>query len=115
MKKYVAFLRGINVGGKSVKMGRLKEVLESIGFKNVKTLLNSGNVLFEASVNDTEALARMINDALSNAFGFVINIVLRTDEQIRSLIDSMPFKSVKATPDTRLYVTFISEEYKHSV
>jgi uncharacterized protein (DUF1697 family) len=115
MKKYVAFLRGINVGGKTIKMDKLKGLFESLGFKNVKTILNSGNVIFEAPAKDTETLTRRIEDALSKAFSFEIDVVLRTYEQIIPLIESMPFKSVKVTSDTRLYVTFISDADKHEL
>ncbi len=115
MNRYVAFLRGINVGGRTVKMGELKRIMELLGFKNVKTILSSGNVLFDARVMDAEALAKTIENALSKAFGFKVSVIVRTDRQIISLIESMPFMNVKTTLHTKLYVTFIPEWYKPNI
>ncbi len=68
--KYVAFLRGINVGGKNkVKMETLREVCASIGFENVKTYINSGNVIFETRKTDDLKLAEKIEKAIEKEFG----------------------------------------------
>jgi uncharacterized protein (DUF1697 family) len=63
LSKYVAFLRGINVGGhKTIKMDELKEAFEANGFKNVKTFLASGNVLFDAPKAGVTTLAKKIRN-----------------------------------------------------
>lgn len=104
----MAFLRGINVGGHTkVEMGRLRETLEGLGYKEVKTILNSGNVVFEAGEKDLEGLTKKIGEKLQEVFGFKISVILRRMEQIKALIKSDPFKDIKITPQTRLLVTFL--------
>lgn len=111
MSKYVAFLRGINVGGhKAVKMEDLKKVFASLGFKNVKTLLASGNVLFEASQGSADVLSKKIEEELKKSFGHEIGVLIRKIGELQSLAEVNPFKGVKLTPQTRLYVTFLSEK-----
>jgi uncharacterized protein (DUF1697 family) len=67
--KYVAFLRGINVGGKNkIKMETLREVFASLGFHNVKTYINSGNVIFETAETDDKTLAAKSNERLKLNF-----------------------------------------------
>ncbi len=112
MIKYLAFLRGINVGGKKkVPMSDLKNTFELLGFTNVRTLLNSGNVVFEGSKTDSSTLETELN----KAFGFDISVILRTADEIKKLINSDPFKGITITPDTRLYVTFLKEKSKSNL
>jgi len=113
MIKYVAFLRGINVGGhKAVKMEELKKAFEALGFENVKTLLASGNVLFEAPHASASTLAKKIESKLETAFGHEIGVLIRKIEELQRLAEANPFAGVKVTPQTRLYVTFLSEKPK---
>lgn len=113
MATYAAFLRGINVGGQNlVAMKRLSRAFESLDFKNVKTLLASGNVLFEARVANTDRLARKIEEKLKKTFGREIGTIVRTLEGLREFVDTQPFRGIKVTPRTRLFVTFLSEKPK---
>ncbi|MBI3611065.1 MAG: DUF1697 domain-containing protein [Nitrospirae bacterium] len=110
---YAAFLRGINVGGnKPVKMDKLKKAFESLGFKNVKTLLASGNVVFEAPKASASVLAKKIEEKLKKTFGHEIGVLIRTITQLQRIEESNPFKGINVTPQTRLYVTFLSEKSK---
>ena len=70
--KYVALLRGINVGGKNmIKMEALRQTLSGVGFENVKSYINSGNLVFETtSKTDDRKLAQQIHDAIRDKFGF---------------------------------------------
>ena len=112
MKKFVALLRGINVGGnKKVPMIELKKVLEKNGLKNVKTILNSGNVVFESESNIRE-LQTVISLAIEKAFGFQVPVLLRTHKEIEKLAAFNPFKEIKVTPKIRLYATFLLEKPK---
>lgn len=87
--KYLALLRGINVGGnKKVNMAILKGVFESLGFDNVSTYINSGNVIFESDNDDFSH----IESALEEKFGFEIKIVVRDEDNIRYLAESIPSK-----------------------
>lgn len=85
---YLALLRGINVGGKSkVEMGRLKQMFERLGFTNVKTYINSGNVIFRS--NTMPDLA-MIERAIQADFGFAVPVLLRDLKSMQKLVNSIP-------------------------
>lgn len=115
MAKYVALLRGVNVGGVTVKMDKLKKTLEELGFANVKTLLASGNVLFSAPSVSESMLVNKIEKKLAATFGREIGVLVRRVEQLQRLAESKPFAGIKVTPQTRLYVTFLSEKNKSSL
>ena len=104
MGKFVALLRGVNVGGHNkVPMPALKKAFEGLGLENVKTLLASGNVVFEGD----RTLVGKIPGALEKTFGFAISTIILPFEAITEIVRSDPFKSVRVTPKTRLYVTFL--------
>lgn len=108
MEKYVAFLRGINVGGHhKVPMAELRSEFEKMGFENVTTILNSGNVLFEARENISED---KISNRLESVFGFPIPTVIRKIDEIAEIYNENPFKSVEVTRDIRLYISFLKKE-----
>ncbi len=116
MIKYAAFLRGINVGGnKPVSMQKLKKTFDSMQFKDVQTLLASGNVLFEAPPIDAIALEQKIEEKLKETFGQDISVLIRTMEELEHLSNSRPFKGIDVTPKTRLYITFFSDKPKGSL
>lgn len=107
--KYVALLRGINVGGnKKVPMAGLKSLLESQGFTQVQTLLNSGNVVFESVKNEPINLASKLSAAIESKFGFPVPVIVQTAEAINSLIDLNPFSHLEVHKDIRMYITFLS-------
>lgn len=109
--RYVAFLRGINVGGHVlIKMVDLKSAFEKIGFKNVRTVLASGNVVFESELTDTKALTKEIESSLKKAFEKDISVILRSSDDLNKLQSSEPFKGITMTPSIRLYVTFLSKK-----
>lgn len=111
MTRYVAFLRGINVGGhKKIKMADLRRAFDSWGFTDVKTLLASGNVAFCADETRCDALAGSIEAGIESAFGFEVGVIVRTMASIRDLVSANPFRDIDVTPSTRLYVTFLSPD-----
>jgi uncharacterized protein (DUF1697 family) len=113
MIKYVALLRGINVGGnKLIKMADLSRIFASLGLKNVKTYIQSGNVLFESAKSDPVALTEHIEKGLRAAVGFEVPVVLRTVAEIEAIAKLNPFSKVKADADAKLYVTFLVEALK---
>ncbi len=106
--RYAAFLRGINVGGKNIiKMEAVKLAFIELGFTNVKTVLASGNVLFDSSVNETLPLAKKIEKQLALLAGKEISVIVRSQAAITALVKLNPFAGIKVTPETRLYVTFL--------
>ena len=109
--KYIAFLRGINIGRHhKVPMAVLREELEKIGFENVTTILNSGNVVFDANVDKVESIEKIISMHLESCFDFAIPTIVRKSETISELFDKNPFKDVKEGKDMRLYVSFLKDE-----
>ena len=85
--KYVALLRGINVGGNNkIAMAVLKASFESAGFTDVSTYINSGNVLFETKTADTEKIAAEIEALISSQFLLEIPVVVRTAESIQTIM-----------------------------
>lgn len=91
MSIFVAFIRGINVGGKNkIKMTELKHALEEIGLANIETYIQSGNVIFESDEN-AEILQGKIEHVLERNFGIVTYAVLRTGDELKELIKECPF------------------------
>jgi len=87
MKTYVALLRGINVGGNNkVAMSELKAEFEALGYGNVRTYINSGNVIFDSSSDDFES----IRPKLSERFGFEVRLVIVPVELFNKLIEKTP-------------------------
>jgi uncharacterized protein (DUF1697 family) len=111
--KYVAFVRGINVGGNAlVKMTELTKAFESLGFKKVVPLLASGNVVFETAKSDPAVLKRRIEEMLAREVGVQSTVILRTASQISELIKSNPFRGRKFSPQMKVQVTFLVQETK---
>src|SRR5215217_5061750 len=104
MTRHVALLRGVNLGKRQVKSADLKAAFEAMGFGAVKTLLASGNVLFDAQSVDQKT----IETALEDRFGFDIGTVLRTQDDICALIATDPFGGLVEDENTKLYVTFLA-------
>ena len=112
---FVAFLRGINVGGHTVKMAELKRAFESLGFRNVRTVLASGNVVFDAAGGDRASLTRKIEETLKKRWGFDVRTALRSAEDLSALVAADPFKGIAVTPQTRFYITFLGEKRDSSL
>jgi uncharacterized protein (DUF1697 family) len=90
MTRYVALLRGINVGGKNlIAMPRLKACFEAQGFAEVVTYIQSGNVLFSSNEKATALVAR-IEAELSMTFGYAASVVLRSRQQMRTVVSDAP-------------------------
>lgn len=108
--RYVAFLRGINVGGHAlVKMTDLKKAFAEMGFENVRTLLASGNVLFESARTDKRAMAGEIGAGLRKLLNKDVGVALRSRDDLEKIRSADPFRGIAVTPSLRLYVTFLSD------
>src|SRR5690348_10834229 len=112
---YVAFIRGINVGGNTIiKMDELAKRFGKLGFKNVKTILASGNVVFSSDEQSTDKIAQTIAADIEKKIGRKISVIVRTIDEIKKLDESNPFKGVKLTATTKTFITFIPD-YKKSM
>src|ERR1041385_2897941 len=104
MTKYVALLRGINVGGKAlVKMADLKATFEKAGFSNVSTYINSGNVIFES---DSLPNTKLLEQTLLTIFTLPIRVVVLSYKEYKKVIDDAP-PNWKKTPNLRCYIAFV--------
>jgi uncharacterized protein (DUF1697 family) len=89
--RYVALLRGINVGGKNkVPMADLKSCLESAGLKNVRTYIQSGNVIFESSKKDETKLTEQVEQAIEQRFGFPVVVALFSQPEFEAIAEHTP-------------------------
>ena len=108
-KAYVAFLRGINVGGNAlIKMTELKKAFEALGFSKVTPVLASGNVIFESD-NDLD-LKQRIEAMLAKRFKIQATAIIRSAPDISALLKSNPFQNPKLSAPTKVQVTFLTEE-----
>ena len=113
---YVALLRGINVGGHhKVPMAELRKEMDKMGFENVSTLLNSGNIIFNGDSDQGSKLEEKVADHLEDVFGFPIPVLIRKAERIKELIENDPFENTEVTKDIRLYITFLKQKPENSI
>jgi uncharacterized protein (DUF1697 family) len=107
---YVALLRGINVGGqKIVSMENLRASFEVLGFRHVRSYVQSGNVVFEATKTSTTSLSKKIGEKILSDYGFSVPLVLRTSSEMNKIVSDNPFLKEKEVDRSRLHVTFLSE------
>ena len=108
--KYIALLRGINVGrNKRIKMADLIKVFESLGFKNVKTYVQSGNVIFEHDSNDAAEIAGRIERKISQTFSFSVNVIIRTKDEVENVVKGNPFIGRAGIELDKLHVIFLAD------
>jgi len=110
MPKYLALLRGINVGGNNlIRMADLKACFESMGLSDVTTYIQSGNVVFAAKAGDSARLAAKIEKTLSARFAYAARVVIVTRAELREAVRKAP-KGFGAAPDKFRYdVIFLKD------
>ena len=107
MYTYIAFLRGINVGGHhKIPMSELRKEFTLMGFKKVETLLNSGNVIFQSENLSPLEIEQKVEHQLREKFGFPVPSIVISSKELESLLRKAPFKNITVTKDIRLYVSF---------
>ncbi len=105
--KYVALLRGINVGGNNaVKMSELKIAFEQLGHTNVLTYINSGNVIFESDESDSKKLTQELEKVLTKTFNFSARLLVLSHSQMKRILSEVPIEW-NTDKDIRCYVTFV--------
>ena len=109
MKKYIAFLRAINVGGHNVKMDDLKAIFERTGFTNVETFIASGNVIFNSELSDPVELELMIEFALKESLGYQVVTFLRSLQQLTGIAQYKPFDEFRLAESQALNVGFLKQ------
>lgn len=110
MTKYVALLRGINIGGNNkVEMSKLKESFVSLGFFDVSTYLNSGNVIFSSKGNNVKKLIDDIEKEILKKFKIQIRVMVRDANNIKEILSSIP-GSWKSELGMQPHIAFLWEE-----
>lgn len=114
MIRYVAFLRAINVAGqKLIKMEELARIFTAAGLKNVRTYIQSGNVIFDATSANAVALRKKIEQALLNVLGYQVTVMVRPLADIEEIVRRNPFKKIKAGAAATPLVVFLSDQPRH--
>jgi uncharacterized protein (DUF1697 family) len=106
MTQYLALIRGINVGGIVLKMDDLKKILAGIGLTNIRTYIQSGNVLFESKERDAHALEQRIMDAVLHEKHLAVTVIVKTQGQLEKIASAHPLAS--KGNDKSLYVTVLN-------
>ncbi len=107
MKTYIGLLRGINVGGhKKIKMADLRAHLGEVGLMEVQTYIQSGNIVFKSSIEDTAVLSKTIQDMIFTNFGFEVPVVILKSEDLERALIQNPFKE---QPIETFCFTFLSD------
>lgn len=114
MNKKIALLRGINVGGhKKILMTDLRLLFERLGFKNVRSYIQSGNIIFDTSVDKDEIDVEVqIEAAIKEQFGFDVPVIVRSKEELESLVNNNPFVKGGMFDDPQLFLTCLKSEPK---
>ncbi|HEX6507991.1 MAG TPA: DUF1697 domain-containing protein [Chloroflexota bacterium] len=108
--RYVALLRGINVGGHAkISMADLRGLMDSLGHTEVRTLLQSGNALFTSPRDNRTELTGEIEQAITSGLGLRVSVLLRTGDELAALVEENPFPNGMALP-THLHVSFLSDQ-----
>ena len=127
MKTYVALIRGINVGGhKKVPMAILRDVLNKADFQDVKTYIQSGNIVFKSIEKNSKTIERIIQKSIESYFSFLVPVIVKTKEELQFIFDSCHLSDEKKResyfvlfddiPDSELVkevesITFENEEF----
>ena len=110
MPRHIALLRAINVGGRTVKMDLLRTLFVELGFKNVVTLIASGNVTFDASTADAAKLEAKIERHLYARLGFTADTFMRSTEELKSVLAHRAFAPAKVESARALWIGFLKKE-----
>jgi uncharacterized protein (DUF1697 family) len=109
VNKYVAFLRGINVGGnRKIDMGDLKKFFEKLKYQNVVTILNTGNVIFETDESNLKKITEALEAGLTRQFKYPARVIVYDLSNVEKVIQGYPFDSNEA--ESQHYVVFLATD-----
>ncbi len=106
MQTYVSMVRGINVGGKKVKMNDLKELYKSLDFHDVKSYIQSGNIIFRTKNTKPSVLIDIIENKIDKVLDLDVKVLIRTKKELKNIINGNPFRNEDIN---YLYVIFLSD------
>ena len=103
--KYAAMVRGIGPTNPNMRGEKLAEAFASCGFTNVRSFLGSGNVMFESDITDTTELEQLVEAALPRLLGFSRDVFIRSEAELRKIVDTSPFGTLKHENSGKTYLT----------
>lgn len=110
MAIYVALLRGINVSGqKKVAMNQLKALFENVGFTDVLTYIQSGNIVFVSYETNTPTIIKLIKENILSEFGFNVPVFILTANELDEIIQENPFYNLPDFEESKLYYTILED------
>ena len=108
MKTYTSILRGINVSGhKLIKMDELKKTASEIGFEQISTYIQSGNLVFKSKRNDTSIISKLLSEAIKQKFGFEVPVITLYKEELQHIIEQNPFLKQKELDEKYFHLTIL--------
>lgn len=111
MQTYISILRGINVSGKNIiKMESLKKMYVKLGFDNVSSYVQSGNIIFNRKPTDLSTLAKNISTCIQKEFRLEVPVLVFTSEQWKNIVKDNPFIKGKSKELSSIYVTFLASK-----
>jgi len=108
---YVAMLRGVNVGGNPLKMAFLREACEQLGLRDVRTYLQSGNIVFASPLGSAK-LATMLKQTIDKQTRLPVPVIVRSAKEIADVVARNPFVGRKGIDPAKLHVTFLGDVSK---
>lgn len=107
---YISILRGINVGGRnSIKMDALRQMYSDLGYTDVQSYIQSGNVLFRHQQSDTHTLGQVISHCIAETFGINVPVLVLTIDELRDAINNNPFTTTDPKGINTIHLNFLSE------
>jgi uncharacterized protein (DUF1697 family) len=114
MNTYIGLLRGINVGGhKKIIMAEFRTLLEQNGFKNVRTYIQSGNIVFTHSESNIDTLTKQLEKIIQEHYSFEVPTLILTPNYLTSIFDANPFIADKSIDETKAIFTFLKSKPQH--
>src|SRR5262249_7322769 len=110
MPVYISLLRGINVGAnKRIKMEKLRASCEGLGFEQVATYIQSGNVVFKATKVSPDAVSKKVERQIESDFGFHADVITRTGDELRKIIRANPLMREAGADESKFHVVFLAD------
>lgn len=111
MVTYISILRGINVcGQKIIKTDALKRIYQNLNFENIKTYVQSGNVIFSSNEGEPKKLEKIISSKIETEFGFYVPVIVLTENALKAIIKNNPFTKDEQKDFSSLHATFLAEK-----
>ncbi|MBI9035969.1 MAG: DUF1697 domain-containing protein [Bacteroidales bacterium] len=115
MNTYISLLRGINVGGhRKIKMADLRKHYESLSFQNVRSYIQSGNLVFQSEESDQRKIENLISDKIKEVYGYDVPVIIRTKQEWNRVVSTNPFLD-KIDDINFLSVSFLSDIPEKSI